>query len=148
MNTAVLMEQNNMAVLAEEIRAGACLYRSKSEKSAEIFYRARYHLKRVEELLSQRSKGDQDSMDGSFPTVGMLFEELNKKYDRYLREMAMRSQFPDVDEEYPEGKAPSVTDSESFMQLVYSLANDQPPAQKSTLGGLGSLLGGLLGFRR
>ena len=147
-NTAAWLEQNKLTVLAEEVRAGACLCRSKAEKSAEIFYRARYHLSRAGELRPQLSQDDRDSMNSYFSMVDELFEELNKKYDRYLREMAAQSQLPEVEEEYPEGEAPRVTDCDSFLQLTVSLANDRAPVRKGGAGGLSGLLGGLLGRKK
>lgn len=135
MQICAIMDRHGAGIVAEYTRAGCCLLDAECHHSAQAFYRARWHMKRVGELRASQTLFDEEDMEilfNSMSEVDKSAQKLNKKYGAIVREMIQSGQYPDIQREYPDGMAPHPSECENFMSMYNDMQN---PASASAATG-------------
>lgn len=121
MNACALMDLGGFPIVGEFFRAECCLISSELHHSAEAYGRARWHLKRVGEMRSERGRYKVDDLVSLFQSVSDIedySEKMGKKYSAALQSMLAAGNLPDLTPDYLPGKAPDPRSCKNFMKMV------------------------------
>lgn len=121
MNACALMDLGGFPIVGEFFRAECCLTNSQLHHSAEAYCRARWHLKRVGEMRSERGRYDVDDLVSLFQSVSDIednAEKMGKKYGASMQSMLAAGNLPDLTPDYLPGKAPDPRSCKSFMKMA------------------------------
>lgn len=126
MNACALMDLGGFPIVGEFFRAECCLINSELHHSAEAYCRARWHLKRIGEMRSERGKYNVDDLVSLFQSVGDIedySEKMGKKYSATLQSMLAEGRLPDLTPDYLPGKAPDPRSCKNFMKMASGSAH-------------------------
>ena len=139
------MAAHGAVLVAEYFRAFFALFESERHNSAEAFYRARWHMKRVGELRREADAQEAEELANTMTNLGLetKYKAQEKKYGNMVLGMMRSGEYPSINRSYGEGLAPAVESCENFMQMFkqeQSFANNennkQRAKEKKSSGGL------------
>lgn len=116
-----VMEDCGAEFIAEYYRAYLSLLDSERNKSAEAFYRARWHLKKVGELRSVVGEAVANEVAGYLTDVDVKFKALDKKYGGIVHSMMRSGRFPNLQPSYFNIEVPPVESCRKFMDMFYEV---------------------------
>ena len=134
-----VMEKAGHPIPAEYFRARCSLLDAEVHHSAEAFYRARWHMKRIGEFRAQEPETFEEIHE-MFMDVDEAYAKMDHKYGNTVTSMMRKGQHPDLSPSYPAGQAPAPESCKSFMDLLERIqsAPFQPvPENKEKKGLLG-----------
>ncbi len=142
------MAERGAELVAEYFRAYLSLLESERHKSAEAFYRARWHMKRVGELRNQMDPLAANQVVIAMQDIDDKYRLVEHKYGNAVLGMMRNGRLPDLTVSYGQGKAPDPQSCQNFMQMLYheqAMANAPQKAAPSG-GKAGGFLKNLFKF--
>ncbi len=112
------MDNNGYELIGEYFRALGGLLDAKLNKSAEAFYRVRWHMKRIGELRKSVSLDNSVEIHQTLSDIDDEFEKMGKKYGAITDGMLRKGEYPYLQPSYPNGKAPTVESCQNFMEML------------------------------
>ena len=138
------MADNGAELVSEYFRAFLSLLESERHNSAEAFYRARWHMKRIGELRKEVDPQAAEEVAGYLKDVDIKYQLQNRKYGSMVISMMRSGRLPDISVSYGEGRVPAVESCENFMNMFNEEQAMAAQAQASAAQTKGNSITGFL----
>lgn len=116
-----VMDRYGWPIIGEYFRLACWLTDCDVHRSPEAFYRAKWHLKRIEELRARLDPELAEELDDTFEDLMDTYRAAENYFSSVIIDMAQAGMLPDISLSYPTGQAPAPESCAAFMRLYEKL---------------------------
>ncbi len=137
---AQFIEEHGYPLVAEYLRAFLAILESTRDRSAAAFYRARWHMKRIGEMLIYEK--DAGQVRNIFADIDDHYDKAEKKYGATVMNMMRAGQLPDLTKSFLPDDVPAIDSCENFMNMYWSVRDQaqRSPAPSNPVDKVGGFL--------
>lgn len=131
-NVCAAMDEHGMSTVGEYFRAIYSMTDSELNKSASAFYRAKWHLRRAEQLSRSIDPKAKDDLREVLSDIDESCRKLENEYGQAVISMMRSGELPNITLSYPAGKAPEVEGCDDFMNMLKAVKSSGAGTSEGT----------------